>query len=162
MQLKAVEGESAMTIPTGALVPLGSRDQSNRQRSPTSVARRTMGRSLAVCRRMRLACRGYSLRSATIQGAQWCQHLLRAPPPGTDHPVSTRTAACGYLFAQVETARGSGLPKFVKDEFDAFLECGILADGFLRLRCGDCAHEQLPSRIPNSKPLKNASEPFSS
>jgi hypothetical protein len=32
---------------------------------------------------------------------------------------------------------------FVKDEFDAFLECGILAHGFLRLRCGDCGHDKL-------------------
>ena len=31
----------------------------------------------------------------------------------------------------------------VKDEFDAFLECGILAHGFLRLHCGDCGHDQL-------------------
>src|SRR4051812_18875912 len=31
------------------------------------------------------------------------------------------------------------LPDFVKDEFDAFLECGILAHGFLRLRCAQCA-----------------------
>jgi Transposase zinc-binding domain len=45
--------------------------------------------------------------------------------------------------AQVETATSSALPKFVKDEFDAFLECGILAHGFLRLRCGDCAHDKL-------------------
>jgi Transposase zinc-binding domain len=36
-----------------------------------------------------------------------------------------------------------GLPKFVKDEFEAFLECGILAHGFLRLRCADCAHDRL-------------------
>jgi hypothetical protein len=28
------------------------------------------------------------------------------------------------------------LPRFIKDEFDAFLECGILAHGFLRLCCG--------------------------
>jgi hypothetical protein len=35
------------------------------------------------------------------------------------------------------------LPQFVKDEFDAFLECGILAHGFLRLRCADCADEKL-------------------
>ena len=47
------------------------------------------------------------------------------------------------FFAQVETETGSGLPDFVKDEFDAFLECGVLAHGFLRLRCGDCAHEKL-------------------
>jgi len=47
------------------------------------------------------------------------------------------------FFAQVETETGSGLPDFVKDEFEAFLECGILAYGFLRLRCANCAHEKL-------------------
>ena len=31
----------------------------------------------------------------------------------------------------------------MKDEFDAFLECGILAHGFLRLRCGECGHDKL-------------------
>ena len=35
------------------------------------------------------------------------------------------------------------MPDFVKEEFDAFLECGILAHGFLRLRCADCTHEKL-------------------
>jgi ribosomal protein S27E len=35
------------------------------------------------------------------------------------------------------------LPQFVKDKFDAFVECGILAHGFLRLRCGDCGHDKL-------------------
>ena len=29
-----------------------------------------------------------------------------------------------------------------KAEFDAFLECGILAHGFLRMRCGDCGHDK--------------------
>ena len=33
-------------------------------------------------------------------------------------------------FAQTEEATGASLPQFVKDEFDAFLECGILAHGF--------------------------------
>ena len=47
------------------------------------------------------------------------------------------------FFAQVEIETGSGLPDFVKDEFDAFLECGVLAHGFLRLRCSDCTHEKL-------------------
>ena len=43
------------------------------------------------------------------------------------------------FLAQVEQETGTGLPQFVKDEFEAFLECGILAHGFLRLRCGECA-----------------------
>ena len=47
------------------------------------------------------------------------------------------------FFAQAEAAVGADLPQFVKDEFDAFLECGILAYGFLRLRCGDCGHDKL-------------------
>ena len=47
------------------------------------------------------------------------------------------------FLAQVETESGSGLPEFVKDEFEAFLACGILAHGFLRLRCSECGHEKL-------------------
>jgi hypothetical protein len=35
------------------------------------------------------------------------------------------------------------LPRFIRDESDAFLECGILAHGFLRLRCGECGHDKL-------------------
>ncbi len=47
------------------------------------------------------------------------------------------------FLAQVELETGAGLPEFVKEEFDAFLAGGILAHGFLRLRCADCAHEKL-------------------
>ena len=46
-------------------------------------------------------------------------------------------------FAQTEEATGASLPHVVKDEFDAYLECGILAHGFLRLRCADCGHDKL-------------------
>ncbi len=47
------------------------------------------------------------------------------------------------LVQQHEASTGADLPRFVKDEFDAFLECGILAHGFLRLRCGECGHDKL-------------------
>ena len=47
------------------------------------------------------------------------------------------------FLAHAEVQTGAGLPVFVKDEFEAFLECGILAYGFLRVRCADCAHEKL-------------------
>jgi len=47
------------------------------------------------------------------------------------------------FLAQVEAQTGSGLPQFVRDEFEAYLECGILAHGFLRVRCAECAHEKL-------------------
>ncbi len=35
------------------------------------------------------------------------------------------------------------MPQSLKDEFGAFLERGILAHEFLRLRCGDCGHDKL-------------------
>ena len=47
------------------------------------------------------------------------------------------------FLAQVEAGGTASLPQFVKDEFDAFLACGILAHGFLRLRCAGCGHEKL-------------------
>ncbi len=47
------------------------------------------------------------------------------------------------FFAQVEAESGTSLPAFVKEEFDAFLGCGVLAHGFTRLKCGSCRHEKV-------------------
>ena len=47
------------------------------------------------------------------------------------------------FFEQAEAAVGADLPQFVKDEFDVCLKCGILAHGFLRLRCDECGHDTL-------------------
>jgi hypothetical protein len=38
---------------------------------------------------------------------------------------------------------GKGLPSYVREEFDAYLQCGILAHGFLRLGCDTCSHKML-------------------
>jgi hypothetical protein len=35
------------------------------------------------------------------------------------------------------------VPRFVEQEFHAFLRCGILAHGFLRLHCDDCGFDRL-------------------
>jgi len=35
------------------------------------------------------------------------------------------------------------LPKYVQDEFEAYLKCGRLEHGFLRVQCESCHHEQL-------------------
>jgi hypothetical protein len=42
------------------------------------------------------------------------------------------------FIAHTEASTGAELPRFIKDEFDAFLDCGIL-----RLRCGECGHDKL-------------------
>ena len=46
------------------------------------------------------------------------------------------------FFEQGEAAAVADLPQFVKDEFDAFLACGIPAHDFLRVRYGDCGHDK--------------------
>jgi hypothetical protein len=38
---------------------------------------------------------------------------------------------------------GDGLPRFVEQEFRDFLQCGWLAGGFARFRCGDCGLDRL-------------------
>jgi hypothetical protein len=36
----------------------------------------------------------------------------------------------------------NGIPKFIKNEFRSYLQCGIHAYGFLRLKCEDCKKEK--------------------
>ena len=38
---------------------------------------------------------------------------------------------------------GGYLPKFVRQEFEDFLKCGLLEHGFLRVKCDSCRHEHL-------------------
>src|SRR5437879_715826 len=46
-------------------------------------------------------------------------------------------------FLSQRESEGRFLPKHVVREFEAFLQCGILANGFLRLKCDACLHEKL-------------------
>ena len=46
--------------------------------------------------------------------------------------------------AQAASLRdGEGLPRFVEEEFRAFLRCGWLAGGFARFRCASCGLDRL-------------------
>jgi hypothetical protein len=38
---------------------------------------------------------------------------------------------------------GRGVAGWVEEDFRAYLRCGILAHGFARIRCDDCAAERL-------------------
>ena len=46
-------------------------------------------------------------------------------------------------FLQRLEAEGVSLPHFVREEFEAFLKCGRLEYGFLRVKCDACRHEKL-------------------
>jgi transposase-like zinc-binding protein len=48
-----------------------------------------------------------------------------------------------FLARTAGDAESSGLPVFIKREFEAYLRCGILAHGFARVRCESCAFERL-------------------
>jgi hypothetical protein len=55
-----------------------------------------------------------------------------------------RTLQARWLgFAGDMEAGGGELPAFVRDELRAYLRCGILAHGFLRVRCTDCGHSRV-------------------
>lgn len=45
--------------------------------------------------------------------------------------------------ARLRSATGAGYPPFVEQDFRRYLDCGILANGFARLRCPSCGFERL-------------------
>jgi hypothetical protein len=69
-------------------------------------------------------------------------HFERRRPVQTTLYRLVQQHAAGFV-AHTEASTGAELPRFIKDEFDAFLACGILTHGFLRLRCGECGHDKL-------------------
>jgi hypothetical protein len=67
-------------------------------------------------------------------------------PRDTEHSVLhavVREHLEPFLREASNRGDGHGLPRFVEQEFRAFLTCGVLAHGFTRLRCADCAFERL-------------------
>ena len=46
-------------------------------------------------------------------------------------------------FRDRRAAEGRPLPRYVEDEFDAYLQCGLLEHGFLRVKCDACQAEKL-------------------
>ena len=94
----------------------------------------------------------------TLQSGGCCYPSTLGAAPGC-HP---RRARRGYarhcpeqrvLYQVVEqfadaffahlSERDATLPGFVRDEFEAFLRCGRLEHGFLRVKCNQCHHEHL-------------------
>jgi hypothetical protein len=47
------------------------------------------------------------------------------------------------FLAEVSGESGAELPRFVIEEVEAFLKCGILAHGFLRVVCDECQESRL-------------------
>lgn len=47
------------------------------------------------------------------------------------------------MLAEARDANGMGLPRYVEREFRAYLACGILAHGFVRISCDTCRKDML-------------------
>jgi hypothetical protein len=46
-------------------------------------------------------------------------------------------------FLEEANQQGRGLPRYVERDFTRYLECGVLAHGFARVRCESCKEELL-------------------
>jgi hypothetical protein len=69
--------------------------------------------------------------------------MSRAPPPTRSCTVWSRNTWRPFLAVAAARTGGVGLPRFIERELRGFLRCGVLAHGFLRVRCDDCAFERL-------------------
>jgi ribosomal protein S27E len=69
-------------------------------------------------------------------------HVPRSPTTSVLYGV-VRGHLPALLAAVDAETDGSRLPGFVVNEFRKFLRCGVLAHGFARVRCRDCAYERL-------------------
>ena len=76
---------------------------------------------------------------------------LRPLPANYRRRESEKTALHALVRGHLETllaqarqasADGSGYPMFVEKEFRRYLDCGVLAHGFARLRCPTCGFER--------------------
>ena len=45
-------------------------------------------------------------------------------------------------FLDQAQANGSNFPNFIKEDFLKYLDCGILAKGFIRVHCDECKHDR--------------------
>ena len=46
-----------------------------------------------------------------------------------------------FLELAAHRSGGKGLPTYVRQEFERYLDCGILANGFARVRCAACGYD---------------------
>ena len=62
--------------------------------------------------------------------------------PRTSVLYKTIAGHIDAYFTEIE-AQGQRIPKYVRNEFEGFLKCGILAHGFVRIGCSDCKSERM-------------------
>jgi hypothetical protein len=59
------------------------------------------------------------------------------------HQVVVEYAETMFAQAREQSESGHGYPGHVEREFRRYVDCGILARGFVRVRCGECGTDEL-------------------
>ena len=69
------------------------------------------------------------------------EYLRRTPENGVLYKIVSDTLET--FLAEVIGHDGKGVPSYVEKEMREYLKCGLLAHGFIRVRCEDCKKEGL-------------------
>ena len=75
--------------------------------------------------------------------APLARYRLREPEHTILHAVVRERLESFLAAARERSANGRGLRSFVERDLRGYLDCGILARGFVRVRCPDCSFERL-------------------
>ena len=67
----------------------------------------------------------------------------RTPTATVLHQVVRDYLADFLADARARSAHGFGVPRHVERELRNYLTCGVLAHGFVRVRCVDCGFDRL-------------------
>jgi hypothetical protein len=65
------------------------------------------------------------------------EYRRRAPEHSVLHRVVRENMKTFLAEADARSPDGRGLPQYVKGALERFLDCGVLARGFCRVRCPD-------------------------
>lgn len=71
------------------------------------------------------------------------EYRRRTPEDTLLHRVVRENLNTFLALADARAREGRSLPKYVRDEFRRFVDCGILARGFIRLHCPHCKHDDV-------------------
>jgi hypothetical protein len=71
-----------------------------------------------------------------------CEYRRRVPERTLLHRIVSEHLE-PFLARVAESAGGRGLPRFVERELRAYLKCGVLEHGFIRVHCDDCGQDAL-------------------
>src|SRR5690606_23668800 len=84
-----------------------------------------------------------SRRASSMLGFGLClwQHNVGSQIP--PHVCCRTVQRMGSTSRDRRVAEGRALPRYVEDEFEAYLKCGLLEHGFLRVKCDSCQAEKL-------------------